>query len=104
MQPARDGLSKILAGIEFKDPEVPIVANTTAMPLTEAVELRPELEKQLNNAVQWQRSIEYMVNQGVTTFYEIGPGRVLAGLNKRINRDIETINISGVEAIDKLSA
>ncbi|GAH99092.1 unnamed protein product, partial [marine sediment metagenome] len=56
----------------------------------------------LCNCVQWQRSIEYMVNEGVTTFIEIGPGKVLTGLIKRINKDVKTLNIGDAQAIRDL--
>lgn len=103
MQPAQEGLSEIIAGIEFRDPDVPIVANTTAQPLTSAGQLKEELNKQLCNPVQWQQTIEFMINNGLSTFYEIGPGKVLAGLNKRINKEITTHNIGDAMAIKNLS-
>ncbi|MEE8419659.1 MAG: ACP S-malonyltransferase [Dehalococcoidales bacterium] len=103
MQPAQEGLSEIIANAEIRDPAVPIVANTTAQPLTSAGQLREELNEQLCNPVQWQRTIEFMISKGVSTFYEIGPGKVLAGLNKRIDRDIITHNINDALAITNLS-
>jgi [acyl-carrier-protein] S-malonyltransferase len=62
-------------------------------------QIKSELVTQLCTGVQWQRSVEYMVNQGVKTFIEIGPGKVLTGLNKRINADIINININDVTSI-----
>ncbi len=103
MQPAQEGLSEIIAGIEFRDPDVPIMANTTAQPLTSAGQLKEELNKQLCNPVQWQQTIEFMISKGLSTFYEIGPGKVLAGLNKRINSEIATHNIGDAMAIRDLS-
>ncbi len=102
MQPAADGLSEIIATLPFQDPTVPIIANTTAQPLTTAEQVKAELIKQLCNGVQWQRSIEYMVDDGVATFIEIGPGKVLSGLIKRINKDVNTLNIGDVESIKNL--
>lgn len=102
MQPAEDGMSKIIATLDFQYPTVPIIANTTAKPLTTAKEVKAELIRQLCNSVQWQRSVEYMVNDGVTTFIEIGPGKVLSGLIKRINKNVNTLNIGDVEAIKSL--
>ena len=58
---------------------------------------------QLCNGVQWQRSIEYMVDYGVSTFIEIGPGKVLCGLIKRINRDVKTLNIGDMQSIKDLA-
>jgi len=93
MQPAVDGLAKVLDGVTFNDPEVPIISNVTARPLIGSGQIRDELLKQLCSGVQWQRSIEHMLDYGVGKFIEIGPGKVLAGLIKRINRDVEMVNI-----------
>ena len=103
MQPAVDGMAEVLPTINFRDPTVPIIANVTAAPLTTGEAVRAELLDQLRNSVQWQRSIEYMLGQGVNGIIEIGPGRVLTGLMRRINRDIETVNISDAEAIKALA-
>jgi len=102
MQPAVDGLSEIIATINFQDPAVPIIANVTAQPLGTAEQVKAELLSQLRNGVQWQRSIEYMIDDGVSTFIEIGPGKVLSGLIKRINKSVNTINIGDAEAIKSL--
>lgn len=103
MQPAREGLFQIIAGLTFRDPDVPIIANITAKPMTKAEEIKTELIEQLCNCVQWQRSIEYMLSNGVSTIYEIGTGKVLAGLIKRINKDIDIRNIGDAAAIKGLS-
>ena len=102
MQPAVDGMSQIVAALSFHEPVVPIIANTTAQPLTTAESVKAELLRQLCDCVRWQRSIEYMVNEGVSTFIEIGPGKVLPGLIKRINKDVKTINIGDVPAIKSM--
>lgn len=104
MQPAADSLAEIIATISFNEPEIPIVANTTANEITTAEMVKEELLNQLCNGVQWQCSIEYMITNGVTTFIEIGPGKVLSGLIKRINRNVKTINIGDAEAITKLAS
>jgi len=102
MQSAVDGMSEIIATLSFDDPVIPIIGNTTAQPLTTADLIKEELLGQLCNCVQWQSSIEYMVNDGISTFIEIGPGRVLTGLIKRINKNVKTVNIGDVEAIRSL--
>lgn len=99
MQPAVDGMTEIIAKLSFSEPVIPIIANTTAQPLTTAEAVKEELIKQLCNCVQWQRSIEYMVNEGVSTFIELGPGKVLTGLIKRINKDVKTVNIGDAQAV-----
>jgi [acyl-carrier-protein] S-malonyltransferase len=99
MQSVVDGMSEIIATLPFGNPAIPIIGNTTAQPLTTAEAIKEELLRQLYNCVQWQHSIEYMINDGVTTFIEIGPGKVLSGLIKRIDKDVKTLNIGDAQAI-----
>jgi len=96
-------MAEIMATLKFNNPTVPIVGNTTAKPLTTAGAVKEELLAQLCNCVQWQRSVEYMVNDGVSNFIEIGPGRVLAGLIKRIDRSVTIINIGNAGAVENLA-
>jgi len=102
MQSAIDGLSEVIAALHFRDPLIPIVANTSAQPMINAEQVKAELLNQLSHGVQWQRSIEYMINDGVSTFIEIGPGEVLSNLVRRINKDVKTVNIGDVDAIKNL--
>jgi [acyl-carrier-protein] S-malonyltransferase len=102
MQPAAEGLTKYIDATAFQTPAIPIIGNVTALPLTTPEDVKTELKKQLLNPVQWVRSIEYMAQQGVTTFIEIGPGRVLTGLIKRINKEVVTQNLGDLEAIKAL--
>ncbi len=99
MQPAVNGMSEIIAALSFSEPIVSVIANTTAQPMTMVESIKEELVSQLCNCIQWQSTIEFMVNDGVSTFFEIGPGKVLSGLIRRINRDVVTINIGDVNAI-----
>ena len=99
MQPAVDGMAEIMSSITFRQPIIPIIGNTTAQPLTTAESVKEELLRQLCNCVQWQRSIEYMVSDGVSTFIELGPGRVLAGLIKRIDKNVKILNIGDADTI-----
>ncbi|HTY82478.1 MAG TPA: [acyl-carrier-protein] S-malonyltransferase, partial [Dehalococcoidales bacterium] len=84
---------------KFNKPSIPVIANVTAAPLTSADDVKNELRKQLTSPVQWQRSVEYMVSQGVRTFIEIGPGKVLTGLIRRVNKEAKTVNLGDLEAI-----
>ena len=93
MQPAAQGMFHVISKLTFRDPLIPIVANTTAQPVTTAESIKTELLDQLCHSVQWQRSVEYMIGKGVSTFIEIGPGKVLTGLIKRINKEVQTLNI-----------
>ena len=103
MQPAADGIAEAMATLSLTDPAIPIVANTTAQPLTSAELVKEELLRQLCHCIQWQRSVEHMVNNGVSTFVEIGPGKVLSGLIKRIDKDVKTLNIGDVNAIENMA-
>lgn len=103
MQPAMEGLAQIIAQLAFKDPAVPVIANTTAQPIVRGGQIGEELTAQLLKSVQWQRSIEFMIDNGVSTFAEIGPGKVLTGLIKRINRNANVLNIGDIEAIKNLT-
>jgi [acyl-carrier-protein] S-malonyltransferase len=102
MQPAVEGMVKYLDATTFKTPSIPVIGNVTALPLSTPDEVKDELHRQLLSPVQWQRSIEYMINYGVTTFVEIGPGRVLTGLIRRINKEVTTQNIGDLAAVEAL--
>jgi [acyl-carrier-protein] S-malonyltransferase len=102
MQPAVSGMSEVMVTLSFSDTVIPIIGNTTAQPLTTADAIKEELLSQLCNCVQWQRSIEYMIANRVSTFIEIGPGKVLTGLIKRINKGVGLINIGDVKAVKNL--
>lgn len=90
MQPAADGMAKAVAGLRFRDASIPIVANTTAQPLTGGDALKAELLHQLCHSVLWQKSVEWMIGESVAEFVEIGPGQVLTGLIRRISKDVRT--------------
>jgi [acyl-carrier-protein] S-malonyltransferase len=93
MQPAADALSSIIENMTFNDPKVPVIANTSALPLSGSKAIKQELIKQVCTSVQWQRSVEYMIQNGTSTFIEIGAGKVLAGLFKRIDKNTKVLNI-----------
>ena len=102
MQPAVDGMAEVIATLSFSEPVIPIVGNTTAQPLTTAESIKEELLRQLCNCIQWQRSVEYMVGDGVSTFIELGPGKVLAGLIKRIDKNVKILNIGDAQAVKNI--
>ncbi len=97
MQSAADGLRPVLAAAAFSDPDVPVVSNVTARPLQGASSLVGELADQVTSPVRWLDSVQTMQAAGVTRVIEFGPGRVLGGLLRRIDRAIETSNIGTVE-------
>ncbi|MGI5887819.1 MAG: ACP S-malonyltransferase [Oscillospiraceae bacterium] len=103
MKPAAEKLTPEIEAVSLKMPSVKIIGNTTAGPLKDIQDIRSELEEQVNHSVLWEQSVQYMISQGVDTFVEIGPGQVLAGLMKRINPDMKTINIGNLNDISSLS-
>jgi [acyl-carrier-protein] S-malonyltransferase len=103
VEPVLAEFSRIVSNVRFQPPIIPVISNVTARPLIDVDSIKEELVKQLRNCIQWQRSVEYIVHSGITTFYEIGPGRVLSGLIRRINPELQTFNISGVEDITQLA-
>ncbi len=94
MESAVEGMARAVARAPLRDPQVPIIANTSARPLTTGEQLREELVEQLIRPVQWQRSVEELRSQGVEAVIEFGPGRVLTGLVRRIDRSIGVRNVS----------
>lgn len=104
MEPAQDGLNEMIESTTFDDPSIPIVGNCDALPLRTAGEVKAELRKQLMTCVQWKRSINYMVGTGVRRFVEIGPGRVLTGLVKRIDATVDLLNVNSMAAARGLTA
>ncbi|MBP90154.1 MAG: [acyl-carrier-protein] S-malonyltransferase [Planctomycetaceae bacterium] len=86
MQTAVDQLSEALAGATLSIPRIPVVSNVDAQPHTDPEEIRQLLVQQVVTPVQWEGSMRYLLDEGYDLFYEVGPGRVLRGLLKRINR------------------
>ncbi len=102
MRDAADGMRAALDGIELRDPIVPLLANADGRPIDSADGARAELIDHLTAGVDWVRAVERMVEAGVTTFVEIGPGRVLSGLIKRIAPDTEIIPADDPASLDRL--
>ena len=84
MQPAADAMAQALAAVDVKPPVAPVVANVTARPLSAPAEITRALVAQVTGTVRWRESVAFMAGAGVTQFYEIGAGKVLSGLIKRI--------------------
>ena len=102
MQPAAEGMAYAISQLSLCAPQVPVVGNCTAQPVTTAEGVREELIAQLCRPVQWQRSVEFMAQSGVSTFVELGPGQVLSGLIKRISREAEIVSVRDIETVDAL--
>lgn len=86
MAPAVSQLAEVLESATLNSPRIPVVSNVDARPHTDPEEIRDLLVKQLVSPVHWERSVRFLLAEGVDTFYEVGPGRVLRGLLKRIDR------------------
>jgi [acyl-carrier-protein] S-malonyltransferase len=84
MQPAADAMAQALAEVTVRAPAVPVVANVIARPVTAPADIVRRLVEQVTGTVRWRDSVAYMAQQGVTAFYEVGTGKVLSGLVKRI--------------------
>jgi [acyl-carrier-protein] S-malonyltransferase len=84
MQPAADAMAEALAKVSVKPPCVPLVANVLAQPISDPAAIVQSLVEQVTGTVRWRESIAFMAQAGVTTFYEVGAGKVLTGLIKRI--------------------
>lgn len=95
-------LGEYLKQVELHDPVIPYVANVTADYVTNVIEVKPLLSKQVSSSVLWQQSVESMIADGVDRFIEIGPGKTLAGFIKKIDRNVTVINIEKVEDLEKL--
>jgi len=103
---AGEKLEAVLKELTIEKPQIPYVANVDASYITEQADIMPRLVSQVSHSVRWQQSVEKMVENGVDTFIEIGPGRTLAGFNKKIakaiGKELTTYNVATMEDIDKV--
>jgi [acyl-carrier-protein] S-malonyltransferase len=95
MQPADQRLATALSGVSLAKPRIPVVSNVDAQPHDDPAEIRRLLVAQLIQPVRWEDSLRYLLAQGYDQFYEVGPGRVLKGLLKRIDRKMECLSVLG---------
>jgi [acyl-carrier-protein] S-malonyltransferase len=94
MKPADEKLAQVLAGVTIRSPRVPVWSNVDAQPHTEPDEIRQLLVRQVLQPVLWEQTMRNLLAAGIDRFYEIGPGRVLAGLLKRVHRKVDCQNVS----------
>ena len=99
MSPARENLAEMINSLEISDKVYPVFTNVDAKSVTKAIDIKSSLIQQLENPVLWAKSILEMKNKGINHFIEVGPGKVLQGLNRRIDRSIIS---KGVDSITKL--
>jgi [acyl-carrier-protein] S-malonyltransferase len=102
MKPAGSRLEKVLEGISFKDLKIPVVTNVEAEINTSKERVKELLVTQVSSPVRWEESIRKMVREGIEQIIEIGPGKVLSGLMKRIDPNIETKNIEDLQTLRKM--
>lgn len=94
MQSAREKVAAALADLPMREPKVPVVSNVTARPAGSVGETKDLLVRQVTSPVRWSESMQWLIGQGFTRFIELGPGNVLAGLMRRINKDVEVLSVS----------
>jgi [acyl-carrier-protein] S-malonyltransferase len=104
MTPAAEAMAQALADIQILAPKVPLVANVSAAALTDPAAIRESLIKQVTGAVRWRESVAYMASHGVTRFVEIGAGKVLAGLVKRIADGASAISVGTPADVEAFKA
>lgn len=104
MQPAQDRLAADLAALPFANPAVPILCNVDAAAVTNGEAARDALIRQVTGAVRWDESIRVLMAQGVTTYLELGPGKVLCGLMRQIDRAQKALNVADPASLEKTIA
>lgn len=101
MEPAAEQLALTLEHIPFSEPRLPVVSNVTAEPHGQPEAIKQRMIEQITGSVQWVRSVEWMRAQGVEQFIECGPGKVLTGLVKRIDKHVDLVNISDSVSVEE---
>jgi [acyl-carrier-protein] S-malonyltransferase len=104
MQPAADAMAEALANVTVKPPSVPLIANVLAQPIGNPADIVRSLVAQVTGTVRWRESVLFMAQAGVTTFYEIGAGKVLTGLIKRIAPGANASAIGAPDDVTKFKA
>ncbi len=104
MQPAQDALLPVLQAMQFSSAKAPVVVNVDAAMVSEGPALREALVRQVTGAVRWAESMQLLIAQGVTNFVEVGPGKVLSGLMRQIDRSQKCANVEDRASLEKLLA
>jgi len=103
MQTASDTFNQLIDTFEFKDAKYPVVQNFSAQPLTAGSAIKESLKKQMRNSVRWCETIEYMTGRGANQFVEIGPGKALTGMVKRIDKSAQLFNVENRQGLALLA-
>ncbi len=104
MQPAADRMAEALAETEIRAPSVPVVCNVLAAPISDPAEIRNRLVEQVTGTVRWRESVEWLAANGVTRVAELGAGKVLTGLARRIDRSLGALSMAGPDDLEALVA
>lgn len=104
MKPAAERLAEVLADIPLEAPAIPVVHNVDVQTASDPNAIRERLIAQLHNPVRWVETIHALVDQGVTQVVECGPGKVLAGLNRRIQRRLPVVALADAKSLEKAKA
>ncbi len=102
MEPAVEGLKEVTKDVEIKRASVPLVANTSACPIKEPPEIKEELVKQVRCCVRWKECVEFMLKENIDSFIEVGPGKVLSGMLRRMSPSVRTISINSTKDVSSL--
>ena len=102
MKPAAENMKTFLKQVDFQNPNLQLISNVTASPVEKTEDLRDLLYNQIFSQVRWRESMEYMIKNGIDDFIEIGPGKVLSGLVKRINNKVLSRSITKIDDIKNL--
>jgi [acyl-carrier-protein] S-malonyltransferase len=104
MQPVRGRLEPVLRALAWSAPRVPVVSNVEARPNADLGRIVPLLVEQVTAPVRWVESVQELVRQGVTRMVEVGPGKVLSGLVRRIDKSVEMWNVEDPASLEKTLA
>lgn len=100
LKPAGEKLAAELDKVTVNDIKIPVVVNVTAKSITDKDEVKSTLVDQVSNSVLWENCVKTMLEQGVDTFVEIGPGKVLSGFIKKINKDVKVLNVENLDSLN----
>lgn len=102
MKPASESFAEFIEQFNISDAQTPVLTNTDAEPTTSGSEFKTKMVEQIYSSVYWKQSISYMVENGVDTFIEIGPGKVLSGMVKKISRASKVYNVYDIESLNSV--
>lgn len=103
MEPAKYELEQAIHKLTFQDSNIPIIANCSAKPIVSVADIKHELVSQICGCVHWHQSIDYMIKSGISNFIEVGPGKAINGMVRRIDKSVNITSVNNMETILNLS-